>query len=198
MTLPIVEALEKADGLIFDCDGTLVNSFPVYSKAWAAGFSLSGLTMSDVWYEERNGLSEHVLMDDFERDFNVRLDRDEVVSTMRAHYRKHLADALVEIESITSVARRLAGIMPMAVASGGSREIVTQSLEALGLTALFDVIVTFDDVLKAKPETDLFLHAANALNLPPHRCLVFEDSPQWIEAAHRAGMAVIDVTRPLR
>lgn len=48
MTLPNEEALEKADGLIFDCNGTLIDSFPVYSKAWAAGFSLSGVTMSDV------------------------------------------------------------------------------------------------------------------------------------------------------
>jgi len=75
----------------------------------------------------------------------------------------------------------------MAVASGGSREIGTQSLEALGLKALFDVIVTFDDVLKAKPEPDLLLHAAKALSLSHHRCLVFEDSPQGLKLVIARG-----------
>lgn len=194
MTDHLEDALQQAKALIFDCDGTLVNSFPVYSRAWAAGFSLSGVTMSDQWYEARNGLSEHVLMDDFERDHGVVLDRAKVVATMRSHYHDNLDAFLAEISLITDIARRFSGKLPMAVASGGPRELVTRSLDALGLTPLFQSIITFDDVLKPKPEPDLFLRAAKELGIEPRKCLVFEDSPQGIQAAHAAGMSVIDVT----
>lgn len=80
------------------------------------------------------------------------------------------------------------------VASGGPRDIVTRSLDALGLTHLFQNIITFDDVLKPKPEHDLFLRAAQELGVEPRQCLVFEDSPQGIQAAHAAEMPVINVT----
>ncbi|MFK3817740.1 HAD family hydrolase [Pseudomonas sp. NPDC089407] len=198
MTAHLEEALLQAKALIFDCDGTLVNSFPVYSRAWAAGFALSGVSMSAHWYESRNGLSEHVLMDDFERDHGVILDRDKVVATMRNHYHENLDAFLAEITVISDIARRFSGRLPMAVASGGPREIVTRSLYALGLTPLFQTIVTFDDVLKAKPAPDLFLRAAVELGVEPRQCLVFEDSPQGIQAAHAAGMPVIDVVSVFR
>ncbi|WP_458369708.1 HAD family hydrolase [Pseudomonas fluorescens] len=94
---------------------------------------------------------------------------------------------------MTQIVRRFSGKLPMAVASGGSREIVTTSLNALGLTKMFNSIVTFDDVGVAKPEPDLFLDAATHLRIAPEHCLVFEDSPQGIEDARRADMPIWDV-----
>lgn len=187
------EMLSQAKGLIFDCDGTLVDSFPVYSRAWTAGFALSGATMSVDWYEKRNGLSEHVLMDDFERDHGVILDRDSVIRTMRTQCLELMGEHLKEIEVVTSIARRFKGHLPLAVASGGSRAIVTASLSALGIAALFDTVVTFDDVGMAKPAPDLFLEAAQRMAVAPGHCLVFEDSAQGLEAALHARMPVIDV-----
>lgn len=194
MTVELENALQHAKALIFDCDGTLVNSFPVYSRAWAAGFALSGKTMNEQWYEARNGLSEHVLMDDFERDQGIALERERVIATMRRHYLDNLDALLVEIPFITDIAKRFSHKLPIAVASGGSREIVTRSLDALSLTHLFQSIVTFDDVLMAKPAPDLFLRAALELGVAPDQCLVFEDSPQGVQAAHAANMPVINVT----
>lgn len=191
------EMLAGADALIFDCDGTLVNSCPVYSVAWTAGFALSGVIMDVDWYEARNGLSEHVLMDQFEHEHRVVLDRENVVGTMRRYYLDHLTANLQEIAAVTEIVRRFAGKLPMAVASGGSREIVTSSLDALNLTKHFDKLITIDDVGVPKPEPDLFLAAAKFLGIAPERCLVFEDSPQGIEAARRASMSVIDVAHLL-
>lgn len=191
------EMLAGADALIFDCDGTLVNSCPVYSVAWSAGFALSGVVMDVEWYEDRNGLSEHVLMDQFEQEHHVVLDRERVVGTMRRCYLDHLTDNLQEIASVTEFVRRFAGKLPMAVASGGSREIVTRSLDALSLTKHFNKLITIDDVGAPKPEPDLFLAAAKYFGIAPERCLVFEDSPQGIQAARRASMPVIDVAHLL-
>jgi HAD superfamily hydrolase (TIGR01509 family) len=70
----------------------------------------------------------------------------------------------------------------MAVASGGPAVIVVPYLRTTGLLS-FDVIVSFDDVGRPKPEPDLFVEATRRLSVPSERCLVFEDSSQGLEAA---------------
>ncbi|KFC66764.1 putative phosphatase [Bosea sp. LC85] len=182
--------------IIFDCDGTLVNTLPVYAEAWTQGFRTSGRDMMRDWYLGRAGHSEHALMDLFEADQDVTLDREAVIKVMRKHFLQNVA-SVGEVEAITAVARHNQGRLPMAVASGGSRQIVTATLEATGLMPLFDTIVTINDVVRPKPEPDLFLEAARRLGIAAADCLVFEDSPEGMEAADRAGMRCIDA-RPHR
>ncbi|MDF0661608.1 MULTISPECIES: HAD family phosphatase [unclassified Rhizobium] len=182
------------EAVIFDCDGTLVHTPPVYADAWAAGFALSGKPMSEAWYLMRAGMSEGVLMDAFEREFDVVLDRESVIATMRSHFLQNVHNVR-EVRAVAATVRRLAGLRPMAVASGGSREIVTATLQGTGLREYFDQVVTIDDVPNPKPAPDLFLQAAALLGIEPARCVVFEDSEQGLEAARRAGMSAIDVTR---
>ncbi|MDK4735208.1 HAD family phosphatase [Rhizobium sp. CNPSo 3490] len=180
------------EAVIFDCDGTLVDTPPIYADAWAAGLSLSGKPMNRDWYLLQAGMSEGVLMDAFERDFDVVLDRESVITAMRSHFLQNVHKVL-EVGAVAATVRRLAGLLPMAVASGGSREIVTATLEGTGLWTHFDHIVTIDDVAHPKPAPDLFLHAAGLLGVNPDRCVVFEDSEQGLESARRAGMSAIDV-----
>ena len=104
--------------LIFDCDGTLVDTPPAYARAWATGFRSAGAEMAPDWYLARAGMSEYVLMDAFEAEQGVTLRRDEVVRRMREAFLEGLA-GLREIEAITAIARQHRGRLPMAVASGG-------------------------------------------------------------------------------
>ena len=191
-TTDIDALLAKAGALIFDCDGTLIETASLYARAWASGFALSGKTMSVDWYNARAGLSEHVLMDAFEAQHLVKLDQEATVTKMRETFLKEVV-LLREIAVVAEIARRNHGERPMAVASGGPAAIVEPSLKATRLHGLFDIVVTLDDVGRAKPEPDLFLEAARRLGVPPERCLVFEDSLQGIEAARQAGMHVVDV-----
>ena len=184
--------LADARAVIFDCDGTLVDTPPLYARAWAAGFRSSGKEMPAEWYLARAGMSEHVLMDAFEAYAGLTLSRTEVVRVMRAAFLDEL-HALREIEAVAAIARENHGRRPLAVASGGSRAIVTATLRAIGLLPLFDTVVTLDDVGRGKPEPDLFLEAARRLGVPAGRCLVLEDSREGLEAAVRAGMRSIDV-----
>jgi beta-phosphoglucomutase-like phosphatase (HAD superfamily) len=186
------EILTDAKAIIFDCDGTLVDSAPVYGKAWAAGFAGAGVNMAQDWYEARNGLSEHVLMDAFEEASGLILDRDDTVMRMREAYLRNI-EALSEITLIADIARRSVGIVPMAVASGGPAAIVLPSLRYLKLDALFDAIITLDDVGVPKPQPDLFIEAACRLLTKPADCVVFEDSNQGVIAAKAAGMRCVDV-----
>lgn len=183
----------NTEALIFDCDGTLVDTLPIYARAWASGFRPSGREMQKQWYLERAGYSEHSLMDLFDADYGVQVDRDQVIRLMRAQF---LADigAVEEIDTIGRIVRQNSGAFPMAVASGGSRQIVTACLEAAGLAKSFAAIVTIEDAARPKPAPDLFLIAADRLGIHPSRCVAFEVSPQGLEAARRAGMSAFDVS----
>lgn len=180
------------EALIFDCDGTLVDTLPIYASAWAHGFQPSGQAMERDWYLERAGYSEHALMDQFDADHGVTVDRELVIDLMRRKFLMDIA-AVQEITAIAGIARTHQGSLSMAVASGGSRQIVSACLEATGLTKLFATVVTIEDVTRPKPAPDLFLEAARRLGIEPTKCCVFEDSPQGLEAARNAGMLAIDV-----
>ena len=190
--IDILSLENNFEAVIFDCDGTLVHTPPVYADAWASGFSLSGKLMSHAWYLARAGMSEAVLIDAFEREFDVLLDRQSVIATMRSRFLQNVHNVR-EVRVVAATVRRLADVLPMAVASGGSREIVTATLQGTRLREYFSEVVTIDDVANPKPAPDLFLKAAALLGIEPNRCVVFEDSEQGIEAARRAGMSVIDV-----
>jgi beta-phosphoglucomutase-like phosphatase (HAD superfamily) len=182
---------------IFDCDGTLLDTSPVYTQAWAAGLRSSGREMDPEWYRVRIGMSENVLMDAFEAENGVQLDRENVVAIMRAAFLEEVMHVR-EIELMADVARRNQHHLPMAIASGGPAAIVVPSLEAAALLHLFDAVVTFDDVGRPKPEPDIFLEAARRLSVEPAGCLVFEDSREGLEAARRAGMRSVDVVAILQ
>jgi len=184
--------VSNATALIFDCDGTLVKTPELYAKAWRKAFGKAGHSMDSIWYHQRAGMSEHVLMDEFATEFGAEFDREQVIECLRQAVLEEI-HTLTEITVVAAIARAQAGLKPMAVASGGPREIVLASLDAAGLTPLFDTVVTIDDVAAAKPAPDLFLEAAHRLGVPADGCLVLEDSPQGLLAAQNAGMAVVDV-----
>jgi len=188
----IERSIREADALIFDCDGTLLKTPVLYAAAWQSAFENAGLGMDLDWYHDRAGMSEHVLLDAFEAETGVTIDRSRAVRDLRHFILTHM-DSVKEIPEIAAIARVSHGHKPMAVASGGSREIVHASLQASGLLPLFQTVVTIDDVGNAKPAPDLFQTAAERLDTEPQFCLVFEDSPQGIAAAKAADMNWIDV-----
>ena len=86
----------------------------------------------------------------------------------------------------------------MAVGSNGRRGNVESTLTATGLLPLFDFVVVASDVPQGKPAPDVFLEAARLMNVAPDRCVVFEDTDEGLEAAHRAGMDGRDIRKVFR
>ncbi|POF64087.1 phosphatase [Novacetimonas maltaceti] len=180
--------------LIFDCDGTLVDTLPLYVRAWMTTLEqVTRRPISREWFRGQGGLSEHMVLDIVEDRLGATVDRELIIATAR----QSLHDMLVELEEIpvvASIARAYHRRLPMAVASNGSRRIVEASLVRVGLDHLFDAMLTIDDVTHGKPAPDLFLAAAQRLGVAPEHCFVFEDSREGMAAARNAGMAYVDVT----
>jgi beta-phosphoglucomutase-like phosphatase (HAD superfamily) len=103
---------------------------------------------------------------------------------------KHLVRS---IDPVVAVAHAYHGCVPLAVASSGSRCLVSAILEAIGVAGLFDAVITADDVRRNKPAPDVYLTACERLSVCPQDCIAYEDTDDGIRAASTAGMRVIDV-----
>lgn len=184
------------DGLIFDMDGTLLNTMPIHEQAWREALAAFDLPVMPSVMQQLVGVptretfaivAERAGMVFDELDEAVRF-KEELVSQMF-----HRAEP---IEAIAAIARHYHGRKPLAVGTGASTHEARQLLTAAGVLELFDVVVGADLVQRPKPAPDTFLLAAARIGIDPRRCVVFEDGEPGMVAAREAGMGVVDV-RPL-
>jgi HAD superfamily hydrolase (TIGR01509 family) len=186
-------------GFIFDCDGTLADSMPLYHRAWQRALAAHGATFEFTWelFMSRAGMSTALTIEGLNHEFGTALEADEVEHYHHAEYLA-LIETVQPVHAIVEVARRYFGKIPMSVASGGSRPLVERTLELIGVRELFPVVVVAADVARGKPEPDIFLLAAERMGVPPAECLVFEDGKPGLLAAERAGMKSVFVDRGSR
>jgi len=182
------------DALIFDCDGTLVDTASAHLNALRRGLEVYGLTMTDEFYSLRTALTTRELFDDFEIEVGASVPREAILGHHAAAFQQSLP-LLQEVSVVAGIARAWKGRVPMAVGSNGHRDIVEATLEVTHLLPLFDFVVVSADVPHGKPAPDIFLEAARRMKVSPERCVVFEDSDEGLEAARLAGMDGRDIRK---
>ena len=179
-------------GLIFDCDGTLVDSMPLHMKAWEEAVHLFGANFDPEFFFSKKGMRSKNIVAQFSLQSGKPLNGADVVRLKDNFFLQHIADVM-PLPIVVDVVRRYHKILPMAVASGGGREIVERELQVTGIVNFFDVILTADDPFKPKPFPDLFLEAARKIGVQPSLCQVFEDGDLGLQAAENAGMLATDI-----
>lgn len=191
MTLPLTAGTFRA--LVFDCDGTLVDSAPVHLVALQKAMEPLGLTMTADWYYPRVGLGPTELLDQFEEHVErTGLPRGEILDRYDVAFKQCLP-LVREVAVIAEVAREWHGRVPMAVASNGHRDNVEATLRVANLLPLFDLVVGAEDVERGKPAPDVYLEAARRMKVAPEDCIAFEDSDEGLKAARTAGMKTVDI-----
>jgi len=178
--------------LIFDCDGTLADTMPLHWRAWQAVTRRHGLDLSERRFYSLGGVPSRDILKLLSAEQGIPLDHLAVAREKEAEYLPLIAQ-VEPVNAVVGIARRSYGKIPMAVASGGTRQIIEQVLEHLGIRHLFNAIVTSEDVIHQKPAPDIFLEAARRLGVPPHLCRAYEDTDLGLEAIRAAGMEAVDV-----
>jgi HAD superfamily hydrolase (TIGR01509 family) len=179
--------------LVFDMDGTMVESMPAHAKSWEMFRDRHHLKMS---VEEilkrttgRNGIEcvRELLGQDIPDDEARRL-----IDEKEADYREIFANEFREVAGFSAFARRAqARGLKIAVATAGDKNNLHFVLERVHVNP--DAEVRGDQGLPGKPEPDIFLQAAKMLDAAPAESNVFEDAPFGIEAARRAGMRAVAI-----
>lgn len=183
-------------GYIFDLDGTLIDSMPVHYLAWDRAMREAGgpgRLDEDLFYS-LGGVPTRRVAELMGEHYGLAVD-PEAVYHRKEQYYLELLPAVKLVEPVVAIARRMAGKFPIAIATGGTPDVALPSLEATGLTGLFEIIITPHDVGpgRGKPAPDMFLLAAERMGVAPRECVVFEDAEPGVQAALAAGMAVVRV-----
>ena len=181
---------EARGGVLFDMDGVLVDSYGAHLESWRALAAEEGLPFDREALTRMFGRTSHEMIGE--------LWPDRAADSRRLSQRKEaIYRAVVErsFPAMPGAAELVAALdeagFALALASSGPPENVALALERLGVRQRFDADVTGRDVERGKPDPQVFLLAAERLGLAPDRCVVVEDAPVGVEAAHAAGMAAV-------
>ena len=185
------------DAYIFDCDGTLADTMPTHYKAWLTALGEHSRNFPEAMFYELGGVPTARIVEILNERHGHNLPVEETVNHKEALFLE-MSHEIAAIEPVVALARQYHGQKPLAVASGGHRRIVMNTLRALGIVELFQAIVCSEDYQRGKPSPDPFLEAALRLDVAPERCLVFEDTATGIAAADAAGMKSVLVPPPKR
>lgn len=183
------------DAVIFDFDGTLVDTMPMHFEAYRRTFAEIGITLRPEEYYSNVGGTAHETIPRFLNGRSSPWSVAEIHARKQHHVREVLDAEPVRQLATSALLPLLHGRVRMAVASSGSRPVIERIVERLSWPQYFDAIVTGADVTRGKPAPDLFCLAAKRVGVIPSRCLAFEDTDDGVESATRAMMSVVDVRR---
>ncbi len=197
MILGILERMSTLGALsvIFDLDGTLVDSEPNYYEAGRrtlAEYGVPDFSWAD--HEAYVGISTRETVADWMRRYALEAPVEELLAVKNRHYLELARTSVRAYPEMRALVERLADEgVPLAVASGSSREAIAAILARTGLDARLRTVVSADEVARGKPAPDVFLEAARRIGADPADCVVLEDAAPGAAAAHAAGMRCIAV-----
>lgn len=181
--------------VIFDMDGVLVDSNDAHLEAFKIFGREVGATMTREFFLSAVGmhntqimpmwLGSHLTSEQID-DYGRR--KEEIYRTVAAGHLKAIPGVLDLLKEVRALG------LKTAVGSSGPRENVQLALKTLQIENEFDAIVTGSDITHGKPNPEVFLKAAQKMNLSPTECLVIEDAPSGVKAALAAGMRVVAIT----
>ena len=190
-----IRQMSTARGVLWDLDGTLVDSCDFLFQSWQGVMAREGVSLSRETFLQSFGQKNDRILRDWLGSSATPEKIKQVGDDKEAEYRR-----LARVHGLTSlpgardwVSRLREHGWKQAIASSAPRQNVEVMLDLIGLADAFDVIVSAEDVTLGKPDPQVFLTAAERLGVLPARSVVVEDAQAGVEAGKRAGMRVIGV-----
>lgn len=189
---------QKFRAIIFDMDGVIVDSEPRHERAFRDIFKQIGYGETHgIDFPAYYGRSDHTLWVDFIAKHKPTHTIEELSGWKQRRFLEMIREEQPIFENLPELVHRLSLVHKIGLASGSYHPTIDAILSLKDLRRYFPVVVSVQDVQRGKPAPDVFLRAAELLQVSPHECCVIEDSAAGVEAARAANMKVIAITNSL-
>lgn len=190
------------EAVVFDMDGLMLDTEPMYQRAWQTAGSDLGYDIDDLFYATLIGRPtvecEAALVGKFGEEFPLKEFQRRWPILWKDEAKNGISRKPGFLEMLDFA--RSENLL-VAVATSSDAEFTAYSLESSGLKGRMQIVVTGDSVAAGKPAPDIYLAAARKLKIPPHKCFALEDSEAGVVAAKTAGMITVlipDVIAPTK
>ena len=184
--------LSRYKGIVFDMDGTLIDSMSAHGIAWRKTCEKYAYPFDSQYIHDLGGVPTRDIVKHLNEKHSLSHDLDEVSETKRLAF-LDLKDRPSIIDDTYQVMLTYQGKLKMGVGTGSERNNAIQMLTDTGLLARLETVVTASDVTHGKPHGETFITVATNMGLQPSECVVFEDTEVGRQAAQNAGMDCIMV-----
>ena len=190
---PLAELLSRKRLLIFDLDGTLVDSSPLHARAFQETFARHGVSVD---YNSIAGMTTAAAVDKLTAGLALdEGERSRLVGEKRDRALRMLETELSPIEGAVDFVRAARSRFALALCTSASRRGAETSLARVGLEGCFDPVITAEDVTRGKPDPEPFLKALSVRSAEPSEALVFEDADSGLAAAAAAGIDALRIVQ---
>ena len=182
--------LTRYQAIIFDMDGTLIDSMPSHNLAWQQTCAQYGYPFDDSYMHSLGGVPTDQTVVLLNEKYGLKHDVDAVAETKRQLWEQQALTPAI-IPATVAVLRHYHGVLKLGIGTGAERPHALKMLQQTALLPLVQSLVTACDVKHGKPDPETFLTVARQLGVAPQYCVVFEDTGIGQLAAQRAGMDCI-------
>ncbi len=186
---------ERVEALIFDMDGTMIDSMPWHAKAWVEYARRRNMTIDvpDLMRRTTGRTAAECARELMQREVTD-AESAEITHEKELIYRELFAAEFREVAGFNAFAKAAVGRgLKIAVGTAGDKHNIEFAMSRLKMDPLPLAIVGGDEGFAGKPTPEIFLEAARRIGVAPARCIVFEDAPFGIEAARRGGMRAVAI-----
>jgi HAD superfamily hydrolase (TIGR01509 family) len=181
--------------VIFDWDGTLADTKRVVVVSFRKVLAEVGCVVDGEFIERRIGTGTRKTLEDALEHCRIVLDEEALETLIRRKVRLQadLSNLVDLFDGVIVLLDALHGSIEVALATMSSRKVIDKLLSEKKIDKYFDLVITSDEVLKPKPDPEIFLVCATKLNVSPKNCVTVEDSIFGVKAAREAGMKCIAI-----
>lgn len=186
--------LNNFDGVIFDLDGTLIDSMGIWHQIDIDYLGSKGIELPDDLQGKVEGKSFRETAIYFKERFKLTETIEEIMEVWNVMSFDMYTTKVTLKPGVINILEHIKKMgLKIGIATSNSTHLTTAVLKSMKIDKYFDAVVTGNDVKKGKPDPEIYLKAADRLDIQPSKCFVFEDIPSGILAGKNAGMTTCAV-----
>ena len=190
--------MSQFKAILFDMDGTLVNTEPLHEEAWHDTLVHLNLKLPPDWFHRYTGSTDRILVNDMAKQYNLNLNVDELLNEKKNRFLEMAKTRSQAFDGVNEGLSNLQEKYEIALVTSSARQEAKLVLDATSLIPFFKTIVTFDDVEKHKPDPEPYSKAVRFFGLDPKECIAIEDSVSGSRSAKASGCFTLGVLNSVK